>query len=76
MTDLTRQLRGRHVVSIETNGSLLALRMADGAEILIKWIDPETGTTLKGWPVIGSKGWRLQGKAKEIVTGQSLGLPS
>lgn len=57
--DLTRQLRGREVAWVATNGHVLSIRMHDGSEINVRWVD-DNGETLKGKPVVQSRGLRLR----------------
>lgn len=58
MTDLTRQLQGREIAAVLCNGTVLLIQTTDGREIAVKWVD-ESGVALKGRPVIGQKGFRL-----------------
>lgn len=62
--DLTRQLRGKQVAHVMTNGNVLVLQMHDGSEILVKWVD-DNGETIKGKPVIGSRGVRLRAEGMQ-----------
>lgn len=65
--DLTRQLQGREIAEVVSNGTVVALRMKDGAEILIKWVD-DNGNAIKGHPVIGSRGFRMRmERFKELI---------
>lgn len=57
--DLTRQLRGKQVAHVASNGSVLSIRMADGAEINVRWVDGN-GETCKGLPVVSTRGYRLK----------------
>lgn len=57
--DLTRQLRGKKIAAVMSNGHVLALQMEDGSEVLVKWVD-DNGEAIKGRPVIGSRGVRLR----------------
>jgi len=57
--DLTRQLRGKQVAAVMTNGNVLVIQMHDGSEILVKWVD-DNGETIKGRPVLGSRGMRMR----------------
>lgn len=56
--DLTKRLRGRRVASVQTNGSVLALRLEDNSEVCIAWVD-DNGRAMKGRPVLHSSGGRL-----------------
>ncbi len=57
--DLTRQIKGKEVAEVITNGHLLIIRMKDGSEFQIKWVD-DNGDTIKGLPVVGTRGFRLR----------------
>lgn len=57
--DLTRQMRGKEVAHVATNGHVLSIRMHDGAEINVAWVD-DNGVPIKGKPVVQSNGWRLR----------------
>jgi len=56
--DLTRRLRGKTLAAVMTNGHILQLRAADGAEIDICWVD-EHGRAIKGKPVCVRHGVRI-----------------
>jgi len=71
--DLTRQLRGKQVVAVLMNGHILSIRTADGAEVNVRWVD-ENGATLKGRPVIDTRGWRMRAHYREIISGKEVGL--
>lgn len=58
MTDLTRQLQGREISEVTCNGNVVIIRTKCNAELAIRWVD-DNGKTIKGWPVIASKGFRL-----------------
>lgn len=62
MTDLTRQLQGKQIAAVLCNGSIVIIQTQCGAEIAIKWVD-DNGATIRGKPVIGSKGFRLNARA-------------
>lgn len=57
--DLTRQLRGKQVAHVATNGSVLSIRMTDGAEINVRWVDGN-GETCSGLPVVSARGFRMR----------------
>lgn len=42
-----------------SNGILLLIRMTDGSEISVAWVD-DNGKAIKGKPVISDKGFRLK----------------
>lgn len=69
--DLTRQLRGREVVAVLTNGSQVCIRTKDGGEIHIVWIDENTGEPVKGRPVIGSRGFRMKLEGMPEIIGKA-----
>lgn len=58
MSELTLRVAGKRVAAVLTNGHVLQLRMHDGSEIDIAWVDGE-GRPLKGKPVLLSGGVRL-----------------
>lgn len=58
MSDLTRRIAGRRVAAVLTNGHVLQLRMHDGSEIDIAWVDGE-GRPIRGKPVMLGTGVRL-----------------
>lgn len=64
--DLTNQLRGREIAEVRCNGSVVLLITRGGGEIAIKWVD-DNGVTLRGKPVIGSKGFRLACRGMQDV---------
>lgn len=57
--DLTRQLKGKQVACVVTNGHVLVIQMQDGSEIAVRWVD-DNGDTLKGLPVVQSRGFRMR----------------
>lgn len=73
MADLTRQLAGKAVAAVWTNGHILSIRMHDGAEINVAWVD-DNGKPLKGRPLIETRGWRMRANAREIVSGREAGV--
>lgn len=74
MTDLTRQLKGKQIEAVLTNGSLLCIRTADGGEVYVKMVN-DNGDTVNGTFVVGSKGFRLRCRQfSDIVMAGSLGL--
>ncbi len=62
MTDLTRQLQGREIAAVACNGNVVLIQTTDGREIAIKWVD-DNGKAIKGRPVIGQKGFRLNARS-------------
>ena len=56
--DLTARLRGKRVAAALCNGVTLNLRMENGDDICIEWVD-DNGVPIKGRPVIHSYGGRL-----------------
>jgi len=62
MTDLTRQLQGREIAAVLCNGTVVLIQTIDGREIAIKWVD-ESGEVIKGKPVVGSKGFRVNARS-------------
>ena len=71
--DITKRLRGHEIDMIMTNGNVLSIRLANGAEVNVRWID-HNGEVIKGLPVIETIGLRLNCSGfKELVTGASLG---
>lgn len=66
MSDLTRRLRGQTIASVMTNGHILQLRTADGAEIDICWADGD-GRALKGRPVCVRHGVRLVAPVHDLL---------
>lgn len=71
--NLTRQLRGKEVVAVLTNGHIVSIRLRDGGEINIKWVD-DNGVTMKGKPMVENAGWRMRANPQEIVLGKALGV--
>lgn len=71
--DITRQLRGKVIDMVMTNGSILSFRMADGAHFDIAMVD-DNGNALKGRFVVARNGWRMRANAKEIVSGREAGV--
>ena len=57
--DITARLRGKRIAAVTTNGSLIRMTMEDGSEMDIAWVD-DNGRPLKGRPMIGNYGVRLQ----------------
>lgn len=60
--DLTRQMQGREVAYVGTNGRLLYIRMKDGAEIVVGWVD-DNGHPIAGKPVVERRGFRMNARA-------------
>jgi hypothetical protein len=58
MSELTQRIAGKRVAAVLTNGHILQLRMHDGSEIDIAWVDGD-GRPLRGKPVLLSTGVRL-----------------
>lgn len=56
--DLTRRLRGKRVAHVATNGHVLSIRMEDGSEVNVAWVN-DNGIPIKGKPVVESHGARL-----------------
>lgn len=56
--DLTARLRGKRIAAVLTNGHVLQIRTADGAEINIAWLD-DNGAPIKGKPAAAQHGVRL-----------------
>lgn len=66
--DLTRQLRGNVVAEVCTNGHVLSIRLANGAEINVAWVD-DNGQAIKGRPVVQSRGLRMKAEGfKDILS--------
>lgn len=57
--DITRLLRGKRVARVATNGYMLRVTCDDNTEIDIAWVDGN-GAPLKGRPMVGNYGHRLQ----------------
>lgn len=58
MSELTQRIAGKQVAAVLTNGHVLQLRMRDGSEVDIAWVDGD-GRPLKGKPVLLGSGVRL-----------------
>lgn len=71
--DLTRQLRGNVVSEVCTNGHVLSIRLANGAEINLAWVD-DNGVAIKGRPVVQSRGMRLRAAGFKDLTLHSQAL--
>jgi hypothetical protein len=69
--DITRQLRGKTVDMVMTNGYVLSFRMSDGAVIDIIQVD-DNGRPLKGRFLVQNHGWKLN--CKEITHMANEGL--
>jgi hypothetical protein len=68
MGDLTRLLRGKRVAHAMTNGSALAIQLEDGSEILVAWVNEDTGEPIKGRPVVQSRGYRMRASGlRELI---------
>ena len=66
MTDLTRQLQGKLVEAVYSNGCTLQIRTRDGAEINVQWVN-ENGDPIRGRPVVTRKGWRLKAAMRDLL---------
>lgn len=55
--DLTKRLRGKRVAYAATNGHILSIRLEDGSEVNVTWVD-DNGRQIKGRPVVESHGVR------------------
>lgn len=64
--DLTRQLKGKEVAYVATQGDVLLIFTNDGDEIAIAWVD-EQGVSMKGRPIIRRRGKRLFANPKDLV---------
>lgn len=57
--DLTRQLRGKEIAEVMTNGHVVSIRTQDGSEVVVRWVN-DNGETIKGHPVVQSRGFRMR----------------
>lgn len=65
--DLTRQMQGKEVAHVATNGRTLHIRMTDGAEIVVGWVD-DNGVPIAGKPVVERRGFRLNARGlRDII---------
>jgi hypothetical protein len=72
--DITRSLKGRKVECVLTNGSMLAIRCADGKELQIQWVD-DNGQPINGKPVLRMAGTHIIARsAHEILHRNEVGL--
>ena len=70
--DLTHRLRGRRVAACFTNGHVLSIRLEDGSEVNVAWLD-DNGVPLKGKPALQSSGGRLRAEGiRELQSLQTL----
>lgn len=59
--DITSRIVGKRVAAVLSNGHVLQIRTACGAEMSLVWLD-DNGRPLKGRPVIAESGVRLQAR--------------
>ena len=59
--DITTRIVGKRIAAVLSNGHVLQLRTACGAELDIVWLD-DNGLPVKGRPVIASSGVRPQAR--------------
>lgn len=59
--DITTRIVGKRVAAVLSNGHVLQIRTACGAELEIVWLD-DNGRPLKGKPVLAASGVRLQAR--------------
>lgn len=73
--DITRQLAGRSVECVLTNGSMLMIRCKDGRELQVQWVD-DNGNAIKGKPVLRMAGVHIIARrgAHEIQHRREVGL--
>lgn len=72
--DLTRRMRGKQIAVIMTNGHVLSMRLEDGSEVNITWVD-DNGRAIKGKPHIETVGLRLRAEGmREIIHANAAGL--
>jgi hypothetical protein len=64
--DITARLRGKRVAAVLCNGATLNLRMENGDDICIEWVD-DNGVPIKGRPVIRSYGGRLDARSLQYL---------
>lgn len=65
--DLTKRLRGHEVCAVMTNGHVLSIRLEDGSEVNVAWVD-DNGRAIKGRPVVQSRGLRLRAEGiRDII---------
>lgn len=65
--DLTHRLRGHQIAAVMTNGHVLSVRLENGAEVNIAWVD-DNGKAIKGRPVVQSRGMRLKAEGiRDII---------
>lgn len=70
--DLTRRLRGEQIAGVLSNGHILVLQTASGAEIQVAWVD-DNGEPIKGKPVIRGVGVRLRAEGMREIMGLAPG---
>jgi hypothetical protein len=72
--DLTRQLKGKKIAAVFSNGHVLQFRMEDGAEFNVVWLN-DNGEPLKGKPVVAQHGFRLKAAGmKDIIHVRQAGV--
>ncbi len=73
MSALTLRLHGKAIGAVLTNGHLLELRMLDGSECRIAWLD-DNGVPIKGRPVLHQAGVRLDARqfSRDVINGPQL----
>lgn len=59
--DITTRIVGKRVAAVLSNGHVLQIRTACGAELEVAWLD-DNGLPVKGRPVLTSSGVRLQAR--------------
>jgi len=71
---LTKEMQGKRVESVLTNGHLLCIRCTDGFEIQVQWVD-DSGNPIKGKPVARAVGLHIIARgAREIKHRSEAGL--
>ncbi len=56
--DLTLRMAGKRVAQVMANGHILSIRLHDGSEINVVWVNG-AGDVLKGMPLLLNSGVRL-----------------
>ncbi len=72
--DLTHRMRGKQIAAVMTNGHTLSIRLEDGSELNVQWVD-DNGKALKGLPVIQALGLRLKCAGfRDLMSKASMGI--
>ena len=58
-TSIHHQISGRRVHYVATNGNILLIKMEDGRELQVAWVD-DNGNPIKGKPAIRACGLNVQ----------------